>query len=33
MTSGQAVGEATQHGLLVEFARAYSKHEEENEKP
>ncbi len=33
MTSGQTVGEATQDDLLVEFARAYRKHEEENEKP
>ena len=33
MTSGQTVGEATQDDLLVEFARAYRKHEAENEKP
>ena len=33
MTTGQTVGEATQDDLLVEFARAYRKHQEENEKP
>jgi hypothetical protein len=33
MTTGQTVGKATQDDLLAEFARAYRKHEEENEKP
>jgi hypothetical protein len=33
MTTGQTVGKATQEDLLAEFARAYRKHEEENEKP
>ena len=32
MTTGQTVGEATQDNLLVEFARAYRKHEEDDEK-
>ena len=33
MTTGQTVRKATQDELLAEFARAYRKHEEENEKP
>jgi hypothetical protein len=33
MTTGQTVGKATQDDLLAEFARAYRKHEEENQKP
>jgi hypothetical protein len=31
MTTGQTVRKATQDELLAEFARAYRKHEEENE--
>ena len=33
MKTRQTVGKATQDDLLAEFARAYRKHEEENEKP
>jgi hypothetical protein len=33
MTTGQNIGMATQDDLLADFARAYRKHEEENEKP
>jgi hypothetical protein len=32
MTAGQTVGGAPQDDLLAQFARAYRKHEEENEK-
>jgi hypothetical protein len=33
MTTGLTLGGAPQNDLLTEFARAYRKHEEENEKP